>query len=112
MAGDPFFDKIRLRWQEDAVGTNAGASATHAAVAGRKHVLTGFQASGDAACVVTVESPSATVLYTKRFAAAFNVSETFAPGTIVGPTNSALIVKISASTSNCEVNSQGYEISG
>jgi hypothetical protein len=69
-----------------------------------------IQCSGDATAVVTVEIPASTVLYRKRFTAAFNVSETFAPGTIQGPDNAAMLVKISASSSNCEANLDGYTV--
>jgi hypothetical protein len=92
------------------VGTNAGVSVTQAApTAGtnRKHLAVGIQCSGDAAAIVTVESPAATILYRKRFAAAFNMSESFAIP-IVGAVEQAILVKISASTSNCEANIQGY----
>lgn len=94
------------RWSETAVGTNGGATATHAAGAsGTKWVITGVQASGDAAAVVTIESPANTVLYKKRFAAAFNMSEN---GLVLhGADASAVVAKVSASTSNSEVNVQG-----
>jgi hypothetical protein len=64
------------------VGTNAGVTVTIAAVTGRFLAATGIQVSGDAAAVVTVESPSGTVLWRKRFAGAFNVSEPFARGAL------------------------------
>jgi hypothetical protein len=57
---------------------------------------------------VTIESPASTVVWRKRFTGAFNMSETFAPGTIVGPDNQAMLVKISASTTNSEANLDGY----
>lgn len=96
-------------WAEDGVGTNAGVTVTHAAAAGNIHRVAAIQCSGDAAAVVTVESPAATVLYTKRFAAAFNMSEQF-PVPIAGSDGGAVLVKISASTANCEANIQGYTV--
>lgn len=90
------------------VGTNAGVTVTQAAVTGRTPVVTGIQCSGDAAALVTVESPSGTVLYKKRFAAAFNMSENFGFSPLVGAAGAAILVKISASTSNSEANLQGY----
>lgn len=59
---------------------------------------------------MTVESPAGTVLYKKRFAAAFNVSENFLGAPLVGATSQNILVKISASTSNCEANIQGYDV--
>lgn len=110
--GDHFWGKVRSRFSATGVGTNAGVTVTQAAPSdtSRRYTVLGIQCSGDAAALVTIESPSSTVLYRKRFAAAFNFSERFDPGLIVGPTNAAVIVKISASTSNCEANIQGAVI--
>lgn len=74
---------------------------------GQIHNALAIQASGDAAAVVTIESPANTVLWSKRFGAAFTVSETFVPGTIVGASGAAILVKVSANTTNAEVNIQG-----
>jgi hypothetical protein len=89
------------------VGTTAGVSVTTSAVTGRQHYITGIQCSGDAAALVTIESPADTVKWRKRFAAAFNHSERFETP-VVGAITQAVITKISASTSNCEANHQGY----
>jgi len=95
------------RWSTTVAGTNGGATATYAAgAAGSRHAVGAIQCSGDAAALVTVESPAATVLYRKRFAAAFNMSERFDPP-LVGAAASAVVVKVSASTSNSESNVQG-----
>lgn len=83
---------------------------TRAATTGRTQTCSGIQCSGDAACIVTIESPSATVLWRKRFAAAFTMSEAFPIGEIVGAADAAMLVKVSASTSNSEANIQGFEI--
>jgi len=98
-------------WAEDGVGTNAGVTVAHAAETGYIHGVSGIQCSGDAAAVVTIESPAATVLYTKRFAAAFNFSEHFTQ-LLRGATGSLVQVKISASTANCEANIQGQTFPG
>ena len=95
------------RWSSSVAGTNGGATVTYAAGAsGSRHAVGGIQCSGDAAALVTVESPAATVLYRKRFAAAFNMSERFDPP-LVGATDQAVVVKVAASTSNSEANAQG-----
>jgi len=109
--GDYFLGKIKSRFGSTGVGTSTGVTVTVTAPAAGKHlVCSGIQCSGDAAALVTIESPAATVLWRKRFAAAFNMSETFAPGTISGADASALLVKISASTSNSEANIQGFTV--
>lgn len=108
--GDYYFDKDQGRAAAAAVGTNAGAAATIAASATYKWLPVGIQASGDAAALVTIESPSGTVLWRKRFAAAFTFSDAFLEGTIVGANDAAVVFKISASTSNCEVNGQAFKI--
>lgn len=107
--GDHFWGKVRSRFSATGVGTNAGVTVTQAAPTdtARHYTCLGIQCSGDAAALVTVESPASTVLYRKRFAAAFNMSESFAVGTVVGAQGAAMLVKISASTSNCEAQIQG-----
>jgi hypothetical protein len=80
---------------------------TEAASGSRRHCVTGIQCSGDAAALVTIESPASTVLYRKRFAAAFNMNERF-DVPIVGAAGSAILVKVSASSSNSEANFQGF----
>jgi hypothetical protein len=57
---------------------------------------------------VTIESPAGTVIYKKRFAAAFNMSEGFATPK-KGATGQNILVKISASTAACEANIDGYD---
>ena len=104
--GDLLYAKDTGRNAATAVGTNAGVTATIAAITGQRQHCTGIQVSGDAAALVTVESPSGTVLWRKRFAAAFSVSEAWGLGSIVGAVGAALLVKVSASTTNSEANIQ------
>lgn len=111
MAGDYYFDKIRDRNSATAAGTTAGVSATVASPGTtEKLVCTGIQCSGDIAAIVTVESPASTVIWRKRFSAAFTMSETFVLGTVVGAQNQAMIAKVSASTTNSEANIQAVAI--
>lgn len=93
-------------WSGTGVGTNAGVTVTQAAATGKTHHVHGIQCSGDAAAVVTVESPANTILYRKRFAAAFNMNERF-DTPLRGAADAAVLVKVSASTSNSEANIQG-----
>lgn len=105
--GDHFFGKVRSRASSSSVGTNAAFSATIAApTAPRAYFVTGIQVSGDTAALITIESPSATVIWRKRAGAAFSFSESFPPGTVMGAQGAAVLVKISASTSNSEANIQ------
>jgi hypothetical protein len=111
VADTRLYKRLSDRWQEDGVGTTAGVTVTRADPGDDKAlVCTSIQCSGDAAALVTIESPAATILYRKRFAAAFTLSETFPPGVMQGPESEALLVKISASTANCEANFQGYTV--
>src|SRR3954464_4309154 len=109
MAGDFYFDKIYSRWSATATATSGGVTLSRSAVAGRRHGLTGFQASGDAAALVTVEAPAGNILYRRRYTGAFTVSESFPLGTMEGGSGDLAQVKISASTANCEANMQGYD---
>jgi uncharacterized protein YhbP (UPF0306 family) len=110
--GDYYYSEDVARWSGTGVGTNAGVTVTIAGVAGQKPSVRGIQYSSDAAAVVTIESPAATILWRKRFAAAFQESEVFELGTIMAGSGAAILVKISASTSNCEANIQGISIQG
>ena len=110
--GDYYYNKDAGRGAATAVGTSGGATATVTGTSGQKQHATGIQCSGDAAALVTVESPSGTVLWRKRFAAAFSVSEAWGLGSIVGSSGGDMLVKISASTSNSEANIQTIKISG
>lgn len=107
---DGYYSKLRDRWSVTGADTNGGGiTITKAAPSStrQQYVAQAIQCSGDAAALVTIESPSGTVLYRKRFAAAFNYSETFPLGTIVGAGGAAMLVTISAGTTNTEANLQG-----
>ena len=96
-------------WNVSNVGTNAGVTVTHTLDSRADHcVAASIQASGDAAAVVTVESPASTILYRKRFTAAFVLSETFSVP-LSGASGQNILIKISASTANCEANMQGWD---
>lgn len=100
-------------WTETAADTNGGGvTATHAAVTSRTHVVTGIDVSGDAAALVTIESPASTVLWRMRYADAFTDSKVFPPGVIKGVEGQAVLVKVSAGTANSEANISGYTIRG
>lgn len=93
-----------------AVDTNGGGvTLTIAAVDGKAHFLTDLDVSGDAAALVTVASPAATVLWRKRASAAFAWDRSFAEP-VRGAVGEALVVVISAGTTNTEANAQGRTI--
>lgn len=100
--------KMQAPWSATGVGTNAGVTVSVASAAAVTHVVSHVSGSGDAAALVTIESPASTVIWRKRFSGAFTFSETFPPGALSGSPASAIQVKISASTANCEANLLGY----
>jgi hypothetical protein len=111
LAGDYYFGKIRDRFSETGVGTTAGVTVTKTAATGFRFDVTGIQCSGDAAAIVTIESPASTVIWRKRFAGAFNNGDaSFPPGSLKGAADQAVLVKVSASTANCEANIQGFKV--
>ena len=105
-----FINRAKGRFQGSGVGTNAGVTVTQAAPADGNsfYGVLGIQCSGDAAAIVTIESPANTILYRKRFAAAFTLGESFLPGSLNGAAGAAILVKVSASTANSEANIQGF----
>lgn len=90
-------------------GTNAGVTLTKTATTGKQHHLSHVSGSGDAAALVTIESPAGTVVWRKRFTAAFNFSENFTEG-FPASHGTDVVLKISASTANCEANMLGFTI--
>lgn len=110
--GDDYFAKGGARTNATAVGTGSGVTTTIAAVTGQRWNATGIQVSSDAAALVTIESPASTVLWQKRYSAAFAASEAFPLGCVEGASAGAILVKISASTSHCEANIQAIAIGG
>lgn len=104
-------DKAKRRFSGTGAGTTAGVTVTESAPSNgnHRHVCTNIQASGDAAALVTVESPANTILYRKRFAGAFTLSENFDVG-LWGAAGAAILVKVSASTANSEANIQGVTV--
>lgn len=99
------------QFAQSGAGTNAGVTVTVAGEESKRHGVSAIQCSGDAAALVTIESPAGTVLYRKRFTGAFNMSEHFTQ-LLLGASGQPVLVKISASTSNCEANIQGQTING
>jgi hypothetical protein len=95
-------------WSVTGAGTNAGVTVPHTTspATATPHV-TGFDVSGDAAALVTIESPAGTVIWRKRYAAAFNDGR--ADIVLSGAAKQNVQIKISASTANCEANLWGYD---
>lgn len=116
MPGDYIFEKILGRFGVSSADTDGGGVTTVQAApsgpnaANEKYSVTGIQVSGDATALVTIESPAGTVIWRKRYAAAFAVSEAFAPGTVNGAAAALVQVKISAGTTNTEANMQGFRV--
>lgn len=111
MPGSYFYERIYAAWSATGADTDGGGvTVTKTAETGKRHVAAAIQCSGDKACLVTIESPASTVLWRKRVAGAFTMSETFEPGTVVGADGGALLVKLSDGTTNAEANLQGWTI--
>jgi hypothetical protein len=91
------------KWR--ATAANA-ANVDQVAVTGKSHYVTGIQASGDAAALITIESPAATPIWRIRLTAAGAVSHVFDPP-LAGAAGQAVRLAISAGT-NRELNMQGY----
>ena len=92
------------------VGTNSGVTVTLAASGNKTHAATGLAVSGDLACIVTIESPTGTVKWRKRFTAAFHDAPDIGATPILGAAGSEMILKISASTAACEATLIGQAI--
>ena len=107
-------------WSETAVGTDSGATATHAAQAitatapnasitvNRTHIVTGISGHVDADSIVTIESPASTVLWQSKIDISVEgFSFNFPNLTVVGGQGEAILGKIASSSADCQVNLQG-----
>ena len=106
-----YTQEIVKRWAESAADINGGGIiSTHGAIPLQAHTVTSLQCSGDAAALITIESPPGTIIWRKRYLAGFVMSEIFPPGTIIGAQSAAISLKIDGSTENCEGNFQGFTV--
>jgi hypothetical protein len=113
--GPALESQIEERWSVTAADTDGGgvtASKAASGGAGDVHAVTGVQCSGDAAALVTIESPASTVIWRKRFAAAFVMSEEFNESPLLGAPGQLVRVVVSAGTANSEANMQGVRLGG
>ncbi len=91
-----------------STAASGGISTTVSGIDGKAATVEHISGSGDAAALVTVESPSNTVLWKQRYNAAFTFFLNFPPGILRGLEDNGVLIKISASTSNVEANIGGY----
>ncbi len=105
---DPYRGRAGDAFMASSTGTSAGVSATQSGTADGTVTVEHISGSGDAAAVLTVESPANTVIWTQRFNAAFTFFYNFPPGCLRGGYGQGVLVKLSASTSHSEANIGGY----
>lgn len=110
MPEDQILNARLYDFEVTAVGTSSGVTATQTAVTGEKFAVTSISCSGDAAALVTVESPASTILWQERFASAFTLNKDWDEPVIVGAKSAAILVKVSASTSHSEANIGGFAV--
>lgn len=112
MASTYFENKAKSYFRATGADTDGGGiTVTQAAPSNalHKYAVTDITASGDAAALVTVESPASTVLWRIRFAAAFTLNRTF-DTPIIGADGQAILIKVSAGTTNTEATIAGYSV--
>jgi len=96
-------------FQVTAVGTGSGATATQAAITNTTFVATSISGHTDTDAVITIESPAGTVLWQQALdvtAEGFKFGESGLH--IRGADRAAIVGKISASTTDAQVNINGY----
>jgi hypothetical protein len=101
-------------WNETQAGTNAGATATHAAVTGRLHAATHISGYSDADSIITIHDGdgTATTLWATKLMVATN-GQGFAinlPNGVKGTSGNAISAKIASSTAACQINIIGTTI--
>ena len=100
-------------WTETATGTNAGATATKAAAAGREHFVDQISGFTDADSLIQIINEATTVLWEIKIVVASN-GQGFAiniPGGVhSGIAGQTLAGKIVSSTAACRVNISGHTV--
>jgi len=97
-------------WSETAVGTDSGATATHAAVSSNTHVVTCISGHVDADSLLQILDGTTVVWESKIDVSVEGFSFHFS-GLSVPATRSALIAgKIAASSADCQVTICGHTI--
>ena len=98
-------------WSETAVGTDSGATATHALNNNNTFVVTSISGHCDADAIITIESPASTVLWQSKVDVSVEgFSFNFSGLSVVGVSAQAILGKISASSADCQVNFCGTTI--
>ena len=96
-------------WSATAAGTNAATSATHTAVTGQTFVVTNISGHADTDAVITIEAPAGTIFYQTGIDVSLEgIGFNSGPLTIPLPRSTNAVGKISASTTDCQVNICGY----
>ena len=106
-------DSIMLngRWSELSSGTNAGVTATKAAITGRSIVVDHISGHGDADATLQLIYGGAIILAEWKFDVSLEGFSFHIPtGLWVAPQGQAITAVLSASTSDCQVNIGGFLI--
>jgi hypothetical protein len=97
------------RWNETAAGTNAGATATHSAVAGKTFIVTQVSGFSDTDCTITLNDGTTAIAQWAIDVSVDGIKFVF-DGIWVITGGAATSAVISASTSDCQVNISGIAI--
>jgi hypothetical protein len=103
-------DVLNRQWSVTAAGTNAGATATQAAVAGVQWVITHVSGHTDADATLQLRDGSTVLAEWKIDVSVEGFQFRIAQGVWVGSTNTAVAAVISASSADCQVNIAGYGV--
>jgi len=94
-----------------AAGTDSGATATRAADSTQGYVVKNISGHCDTDCVITIESPASTILWQGAIDVSLEgIGFDFNPCIPLTTRNTAILGKISASTTDCQVTISGEVI--
>lgn len=99
-------------WNETAAGTDSGATATHAAAAGKMHFAEHISGHSDADSIIQIIEDGSTVLWETKLVTAQN-GNGFAvnvPRGIHAQPGLSIAGKVVSSSSDCQVNLAGFSI--
>ena len=101
---------LNKAWSKTQLGTNAGATATHAAASDVAHVVTHISGHGDTDATIQLKDGSTVLAEWKLDTSVEGFQFYPINGVWVGTPGNTVSAAISASTADCQVNIAGFSI--
>lgn len=97
-------------WSATGAGTDAGATATKAAITGSQHFVSSISGHIDADSIITIKSASTIIWQSKIDLSAEGFSFSFNVNNVASTPGEAVTGNIASSSADCQVNISGFTI--